>query len=42
MIENETLQDKCNMRRQKSVLKRVLWMAKFGLSMTAVCPLLMI
>ena len=42
VIENEALQDKWNTRQQEWVLKSLLWMAKFGLSVTAVCPLSMI
>jgi len=36
------LQDKWNARQQEWVLKGLLWMAKFGLSVKAVCPLSMI
>jgi len=42
MTENEALQDKWNMLQQEWLLKGLLWMAKFGLSVTAVCPLSMI
>jgi len=39
MIENEALQDRWNRFRQEWGLKGLLWMAKFGISLTAVCPL---